>query len=188
MADLRLFTAVSLPPSAEEQIDLVLTKASRYQEIKWTARHQLHMTLCFIGAVDEKSVPALEERLNRISTSCEPFEIEIKGLDGFPNLKRPKVLFVPIAGGQAYFTKLSRLISGQIQAPGKGGGERDVRAHVTLGRVRDGQDVSQAIRALRESGLALGMEWKVDRFSLFQSQLTPQGALHTRLKEFELRG
>lgn len=188
MADLRLFTAVSLPQLVEEQIDLVLTKVSRHAEIKWAIRHQLHMTLSFIGGVDERKVPSLEEILNKAAVSFEPFEMEIKGLDAFPNLKRPKVLFLPAAGGWEYFSKLARLVSKQIQTIGIGGDEKDFRAHVTLGRVREGQDASNAIHALRESGLALGLAWKVDRFSLFQSQLTPEGAIHTRLKEFELRG
>jgi 2'-5' RNA ligase len=188
VADLRLFTAVSLPPSVEEHIDLVLAKVSRYPEIKWAIRHQLHMTLSFIGGVDERKVPSLEEILNKAAASFEPFDIEIKGLDAFPNLKRPKILFLPAASGGEYFTKLARFISKQIQTIRTGEGEKDFQAHVTLGRVREGQDASHAIHALRESGLALGMAWKVDRFLLFQSRLTPEGAIHTRLKEFELRG
>jgi 2'-5' RNA ligase len=188
MADLRLFVAVSLPPSVEEQIAVVLDKTSRYQEIKWALRAQLHMTLRFIGDLNEEKIPALEERLKSAADSFEPFEMEIKGIDAFPNLKRPKVLFVPAAAGKEYFVKLSRLISKQIQTPGTGGGEKNFQAHVTLGRVRGGQDASNAVRTLRESGLALGMAWKVDRFSLFQSQLIPEGAIHKRLKEFELRG
>ena len=188
MANLRLFVAVSLPHSAEDQVDVVLAKVSRYTEIKWTARPQFHVTVKFIGDFDPGKLPRLEECLNEAALSFEPFEAELKGLDAFPNLKRPKVLFVPVAEGKEYFTKLSRVISTRIWGLGIGMDDKDFRAHLTLGRVREEQDVSPAVRALRESGLALGVGWKVKGFSLFQSQLTPQGAVYTRLKEFELQG
>lgn len=188
MARLRLFTAVSLPASVEDQVELVLAKASGYPEIKWAPRSQFHLTLRFIGEWEEEKVPPLEERLNEAAAAFEPFDAEIKGLDGFPNLNRPKVLFVPVASGKEYFVNLSRLISRRIETLGIGREDQEPRPHVTLGRVRGGQDAGPAVRALRESGLALGAGWKVRKFSLFQSQLTPKGAVHARLKEFELRG
>ncbi len=188
MAELRLFVAVSLPPSVEDQVELVLAKVARYQEIKWAPRSQFHITVRFIGDFDEAKLPALEGLLNEAALSFEPFEAEMKGLDGFPNLKHPKILFLSVANGEESFTKLSRLISARIHLLGIGREDKDFRAHLTLGRVREGQNAHKAVQALRESGLALGLGWKVDRVSLFQSRLTPEGALHTFRKEFELRG
>jgi RNA 2',3'-cyclic 3'-phosphodiesterase len=186
--DLRLFVAVSLPPPVEDRVEVVLDKVSRYPEIKWASRSQFHVTLRFIGDFDQEKLPRLEQCLNEAATSFGPFEAEIKGLDAFPKLKYPKVLFAPITDGKESFTKLSRIISSRIQVLGIGRDDKDFRAHLTLGRVREKQNASAAIQALRESGLALGVGWKVNRFSLFQSRLTPEGAVHTRLKEFEFQG
>jgi RNA 2',3'-cyclic 3'-phosphodiesterase len=188
MSDLRLFVAVSLPPSVEDQVELVLDKVSRYQEIKWAPRSQFHVTLRFIGDFDPEKLPRLEQCLNETALSFEPFEAEIKGLDAFPKLKHPKVLFVPVTEGKESFAKLSKVISSRMQTLGIGRDDKDFRPHLTLGRVREDQDASTAIQTLRESGFALGIGWKVKYFSLFQSQLTPGGAVYTRLKEFELRG
>lgn len=188
MAPLRLFVAVSLSPSVEEQVELVLANVSKYKEIKWSSRAQFHITLRFIGEWEEEKLPPLEKQLAESATNFEPFDAEIKGLDGFPNLKHPKILFVPVASGKESFVNLSKVISKRLQGLRIGREDKELRPHVTLGRVREGRDASKAVQALRESGLALGSGWKVKKFSLFQSQLLPSGAVHTRLKEFELQG
>ncbi len=188
MPFLRLFAAVSLSRWVEEQVELVLSKVSQYPEIKWGSRLQFHVTLKFIGDWEGEKLSSLEGRLKEVASNFEPFDAEIKGLDGFPNLKHPKVLFVPVTNGQESFVSLSRMISKRLEPLGIGRDDKELRPHVTLGRVRVGQDSSKAVQALRESGLALGAGWKVKGFSLFQSQLFPGGAVHTRLKEFELIG
>ena len=152
------------------------------------SRSQLHVTLRFIGEWNEEKLLSLEERLQEAAVNFESFDAEIKGLDGFPNLKRPKVLFVPVDAGKESFAGLSRLISKRIETLGIKRDDKELHPHVTLGRVRDEQDASKAVQTLRESGLALGTGWKVKGFSLFKSQLSPVGAVHTRLRDFTLQG
>jgi 2'-5' RNA ligase len=183
---LRLFVAVPLPDLLQEKLGEALRQVSPIRGIKWVSKFQLHVTLRFIGDLEEGRVAPLLEGLERMVRSFTPFEAEIGGLDAFPRLDRPRILFVPVVKGAEHFLELSKGISEQLEKIGVGPDATDYHAHVTLGRVKEGRDANEATTTLRESPGALNGAWRVDRLVLFQSQLTPQGLLYTRLGEFEL--
>ena len=157
--------------------------------VKWTPPEQIHLTLRFLGAVRNDSVAELGKALARVAAEHTAFGLSAAGLGVFPSSHRPRVIWAGLAGN---VSELAALQS-SVQVATEPWGEREDKpfhAHLTLGRVRDLppsqlREVS-GVLACFEAG-ALG-DWNVRELELVRSELRPEGALHTRLRSYELRG
>ena len=188
MASWRLFLAVPVPQPVENRLEEILKKASGFREVKWVGKEQLHITLRFIGNLDENSIPKLEGLVQGAVSGFRPFESEIEGLEAFPNLNRPRVLFAPLVRGEESFRDLEKSISSALEGMGLQAEEREFHPHLTLGRVKEEQDARAAVQFLQSFFPFKGGAWKVDRFYLMKSQLTSERPIYTKLEEFELKG
>lgn len=184
MAALRLFVAAPLAPFLEEGVSGILAKVSRHRSVRWAFTAQLHITLRFIGSFEEALLPKLEQCLKEVSRSTAPFEAEIGGLNAFPRLDRPRILFVPVLRGEAGFKGLEGALTPALEKLGIKADEKEYHPHLTLGRVRENDNPGLAVQALREICPARWEPWKVDRFILFKSQLAANGSVYTRIGEF----
>lgn len=188
MASWRLFLAVPVPPTVEERLEEILKKVSGFREVKWVSKEQLHITLRFIGNMEESLVPKLGSLVQETTREFPPFEMEIDGLGAFPNVSRPRVLFVPLVRGEETFRLMENRISSSLEAMGLRPEEREYHPHLTLGRARENQDAREAVKFLQSLLPTKAGPWKMDRFILFKSQLTSEGPIYTKLEEFELKG
>ena len=89
----------------------------------------LHVTLCFLGAVEESSLPALCERAAALQ--LPPFELEFEAIEYW---SRSRVLAATSATVPAAGMELVRALHAQARALGLRTDERPLRAHVTLSR------------------------------------------------------
>ena len=185
VAALRLFLAAPVAPAVEEGIAKILAKMSSHQSVRWVSRSQLHITLRFIGDFDETLLPKLEEGLKETAFSAEPFEAQIGGLGAFPRMERPRVLFIPVLKGKEALGGLERKLSALLEGFGVKPDDKEYHPHLTLGRVRENENPVEALSTLRGTCPAQFGPWKVDRFILFKSELTPDGPLYTHLRELE---
>ena len=191
MATIRSFVAVELP----EAVKAALTRLQEQVEsggggVKWVEPRGVHLTLKFLGYVDEAKVPALVQALTRACEGFVPLEVALSGLGVFPSPSRPRVAWVGLSGG---VEKLLRLQEGVEKVLSPFGFPREERAftpHLTIARLREGVAPQEA-RAFGEAFLRASPEsvsFKVEGISLMKSQLTPTGALYTRLAFIPFRG
>lgn len=137
MRTIRSFIAI--PLAAEIQRDAVRLIDRLRQEsdgIKWVPADNLHLTLKFLGDVENTEVPQVCDVLHRIAAHFDPFDLVFAGTGGFPTIERPRVLWI---GVQDQSGALCRLV-GQLEAAladlGFKPEPRDYRPHLTLGRTR----------------------------------------------------
>jgi len=157
--------------------------------MKWVEPRGIHLTLKFLGSVEEAKVPALVQALTRACEGFGPFEVALSGLGVFPNPSRPRVAWVGLSGG---VEKLLRLQEGMEKVLSPFGFPREDRAftpHLTLARLKEGVAPDEA-RAFGQAFLRASPEavsFNVEGISLMKSQLTPSGAIYTRLAFIPLR-
>lgn len=187
---IRLFIALPLPAEVEAELDRLLAQLRpKSSNVKWVPSRNIHLTVKFLGDTEEKIVGKITSAIDEVATQYQPFESTLDRIGAFPNLRRPRVIWVggsePIAdasGGAADAARLARDIDHRMRKLRFEKEKRPFKAHLTLGRVRQGRRVDE-LAAFLESFRLDPIPLKLDRLVLFKSTLTPKGATYDRLHE-----
>jgi 2'-5' RNA ligase len=106
------------------------------------------------------------------------------GLGAFPNLKKPRVLFVPVTRGMEDLGQLALKISENLKKAGIAAAENEFYGHVTLGRVKILKGISKTVDSLQANSPSRLAMPHAGGLTLFESQLTPEGSIYHPLQEF----
>ena len=191
MSLLRTFIAVELPAELRQRVES--TTASLRQEIgllvRWIPVENMHLTLKFLGDIAPSNVEMLSQMVRGEADLFPCFEFHVGGLGSFPNIKRPRVLYIGIQA-PATLEALQRGIESATRRLGYESEERGFSPHLTIGRVRQNVTATeqQTIRRLLEQTEidSLGTA-RVDSVHLYRSDLRPSGSVYTRLYSAPLR-
>lgn len=159
--------------------------------IQWVRPDAVHLTLKFLGDIAEARVEEIHRALSATVLARPRFSVEVKGLGVFPDLRAPRVLWVGLSGQPGQIDSLVRLAEDVDVALHGLGFPRELKPfspHLTLARIKErSRDVG---KALAGSGLLTQMaslgSCVVHAVALMKSDLTPSGAIYTRLWEVPL--
>ncbi len=180
---IRAFIAIALPPAVQEELGLVndvLAGQVPPRSVRWVQPHLMHLTLRFLGDTAVSDLPALTTKLDQITAQHTPFTLKLADLGCFPNRKRPRVIWAGLTGDLPAAQALQAAIEQAVQELGWKAENKPFRAHLTLGRVKDGRPSDG--RLLR--GVEWGAEVKklavpVTAVHLIESQLRSSGPIYT---------
>ncbi|MGC9311801.1 MAG: RNA 2',3'-cyclic phosphodiesterase, partial [Sediminispirochaetaceae bacterium] len=97
---MRLFIALPTPDRAAESILLdTAVLRGKYPDLKWVRQDALHLTLAFLGEVEEENLEAIYRAMDAAGRMQEPFRLRYAGLGTFPRRGMPRVLFLPVTEG-----------------------------------------------------------------------------------------
>jgi RNA 2',3'-cyclic 3'-phosphodiesterase len=114
--------------------------------------------------------------------------LKIEKLGVFPDARKPRVLWCGFTGDVERLSLLRKQLDDDFASIGFPREDRPFRAHLTLARIKDVHGLTGISQALAKHGSFIAGEFIGKELILFQSRLTPQGAVYTRLAEFELIG
>ncbi len=175
----RLFVAIDLPDAHKARLAGVRDDALN---ARWTPQEQFHLTLRFLGEVDDVRAATFEAALAQVHAPS--FALQGRGLGVFPSLRAPRVLFAGI-GFEAALYALQDQIE---QAAGTLGLDADAKPfhpHVTLARLKEMP--LQTVRAFLNAHRSFMLDpFDVTHFFLYESLLRPEGVLHQRRRSFAL--
>lgn len=184
---IRAFIAVDLAAATIANIATAIEQLKpRIDAIRWVAPSNFHLTLKFLGDIDESRVESIGAALGNALRLFPRCTINAKGLGVFPGLKRPRVLWVGLEGPG--LIPLAAQVESALAPLGFAPDERGFIPHLTIGRWRQGDRVGKALEqelrcwASYEFGIS-----QADEVILFQSVLNPAGAVYTRLKVIALK-
>lgn len=182
----RAFISADLPPiPLLETLAHALRGASR--DLKVVSVEHLHLTLKFLGDTEEGLVPEIVSAMREASAGVAPFTIRVRGTGAFPNLDRPKVLWVGIEGGEP-LGRMAKRLDEDLAALGFPRESRAWSPHVTLARVRGTRDLARAQALLREHADELFADVHVEEVRLKKSVLRPQGPEYSTVEAVRLEG
>ena len=188
---MRLFAAVDLSAEAREamaaeqrriQAALGLSGAS----LKWVRPDHAHLTLVFLGEVDDARVPALVEDTGR-DINLRVFDLAFAGVGMFPERGAPRVLWIGISAGSDPLIAVQRELASRIAAHGIALEPRPFHPHLTLARWRASRPSDRA-RVKAAAGAGILARQSCARATLYQSCLLPAGARYTALAHANLTG
>ena len=188
----RLFVAVTLPRPLQPVLAQVQSQLRRQMPsgaVKWSPAEQLHLTLRFLGDVPADCVPAVAGAVVGAASSHRPFEVAVGDLGAFPDVRRPRVIWIGLNSPSRVLMDLQASVAAATAPWGKRD-DKPFQGHLTLGRVREQPPSSlrQISRVLAAAEVGRLGAWRVESVELFRSELRPEGALHTRLTSAALGG
>ena len=188
---LRAFIAVELPPEIRQTIWETTSRLRKESGVlvRWVSPENMHLTLKFLGDISPSNVDLLSEMLHAETDLFKCFDLQFSGLDSFPSLKRPRVIYIGIQA-PASLEAIQRGIESASRRLGYESEKRGFAPHLTIGRVR--QNITameqQVIRhALEDAKVDSLGNARVDSVELFKSDLRPTGSVYTRLYSALLR-
>ena len=179
---IRAFVAVDLEPQTVQKIaEAIVRLRPRIPGIRWLPPANFHLTLKFLGNVDEAKIAPIAAALERDLYPFSCFTINAKGLGVFPDLKRPRILWVGLIGDE--LNVLASKVERVLIPFGFAAEKRAFTPHLTVGRWRQFKGSSKELgdEIAKWSGHDFGRS-NVGEVILFQSVLEPEGAVYRPLK------
>lgn len=169
-----------------------LAEAAPRRCLRFTATEQLHLSLRFLGDVDDTRVPRLMAALSEQCAALPAVAVTVSGIGVFPDLQRPRVLWAGVNGDLPGLGQLHAAVARAVEAvlenaEGKSA-EPDFHPHLTLARVNEIRSPERRIlrRALAEIPGPAELPWVVDHVRLIRSELHSNGARYSVLHEIPL--
>src|ERR1700722_17969104 len=168
---MRLFVAIAPPPAVLDELDALTApyRAGR-PDLRWTSREAWHVTLAFLGQVDDSAAARLRPRLERAALRHQAFRLTFSGGGAFPAATTANVLGGGRAGARGARPRLPQSVAAGASRAGAPppDGRRRFQPHLTLARSRVAADVTLIVAAL--AGYQ-GPPWTADRMHLIRSRL-----------------
>jgi len=184
---MRLFIALPLDRETENALGkIILDLKQKRGRVKWVAANNIHLTVKFLGETDENKVAAISEAVKQVAEKHSPVESVIDRLGGFPNLKKPRVIWAGLKSNIEKLEAVALDVDSEMQNLGFEPENRKFKSHLTLGRVKDSRDIYD-LTGYMESYTLAPLDIKFDTLVLFKSTLTPRGPIYERLLEAKLR-
>src|SRR5271169_4693877 len=185
----RAFIALRLDAAVDDAI-ADLTERLRAPEndnpqegIRWVRRANFHLTLFFLGpSVPRERLVPIADALGAIAKTTAPFEIAARGVGAFPNLARPRVIWVGLHGDA--LTGLAARVAEAAERCGFAPERRVYSPHLTVGRVRSLRSPGQLRRALNEATHSSFGVSRIERVILYRSEPGPQSSTYHELAVF----
>jgi len=182
----RTFIAIALS-------DEIRTRLAAAQErlraancpVKWVKPDLMHVTLRFLGEIQEPAIPDIERTLASAAHGVRPFQVTVAGLGAFPERGAPRVLWAGLSDNGS-LALLNRRIEDSLSQLGFAPQDRPFSPHLTLGRVKDPRRAHALRRLLDKHASATFGSCTIEELLLILSVVSPAGPTYTPLRRQRL--
>jgi 2'-5' RNA ligase len=185
---MRLFTALEFPENVHAHLATVVEKLRPIPGLKdiatFTRPENLHVTLKFLGDVDDRHLPNLTRALHQIP--APPMSFAIEHFLVLPGQGPARVLAGALIGDNKPLLTLFDHLEATVQPLGIPREPRPFKPHVTFFRIKrpTRQWTAKQLGRLIDPSLLPSPTFTTTQATLFQSTLTPTGPIYTRLAQF----
>ncbi|WP_320174194.1 RNA 2',3'-cyclic phosphodiesterase [Maridesulfovibrio sp.] len=151
-------------------------------KIAWVKPENMHFTLKFLGPIGEDKLAEVQGVLKKIPVVN--FKISTAGAGFFPALEKPHVIWIGLEQGAKGFCSTAATIEYQMAKLGFEEKGKSCHAHLTLGRVKKIAKDDWVALAEKINGIDLP-EAEINGFTLYKSELTPDGPIYSVLEEYK---
>lgn len=177
---MRLFISINLPANLKDALSNRLSnfKKETLNDIRWVKEENWHITLKFLGEIEEERVEKIKEKITYVARNNRQQSIRFSRIAAFPSLENPRVIFIGLDDTTRTLTKLYRDIGAQFsEKPGS------FTPHLTIGRVKERADkrkISGLLKEYQELDFS-PFELKIEKISLMKSVLQRNGPIYEEL-------
>lgn len=185
----RLFFAIDPPAELTLKMENLVQKFDTPPNfVRWVRAGNMHITLKFLGEVDEDSIPSIVEAAREAVTPFPAMKLVIEGLGVFPNHEHPQVVWFGIKGDTEPLRQMEHSLSSSLTALGFPPEDRPFVGHLTIGRVKSANARGKIARLVRQYHRFYIGDTVAGEVALYESRLTMEGAVYMKLESFPLTG
>lgn len=206
---MRLFIAIEIPENIKEFLLKIIPINLPLDGVNVVQKQNLHITLKFLGEVEESLIPDIKETLKSISGEFSAFTLKITRPGVFPDKFKPRVIWIGTENTDTLKT-IAKRIDENLHKYGFEKEQREFKAHITLARVKNFQNgrylFERILKAFKDkitSEISVKkkfssydivetiensspIKFSVTEFVLMKSTLTPKGSIYNVLERFPL--
>jgi 2'-5' RNA ligase len=184
----RTFLALELPDHVRAALDGEIARLSAQLHIQsWAKTEKLHLTLAFLGELDDAQLAAATDGAVEVAPMFKPFPLQLAGLGTFGPPRAPRVIWAGVGGDVARLLALQAQLVGALAACGFPREERPFSPHLTLARIKaplPPAELARLPQLLAASGARA--RWTADALAVMKSELLRPAARYTRLARVPL--
>jgi len=187
---IRSFLAFELPAEIRETLaGLSRDGQAASLNIRWVRVSNIHLTVVFLGNVEEDQVGPIGETVGRVCRPHAPFQVRVKGVGMFGSRRTPRVLWVDLTGDVDRMGSLRDDLQKGLAPFGFQEERRPFRPHLTLGRFRPGTVCDNRLDGFLAAHRDLdGPECTLGELVFSRSDLKPGGSEYSRMAAWSLKG
>jgi RNA 2',3'-cyclic 3'-phosphodiesterase len=187
---IRSFLALDPPEEILLEIGRVQNRLRKliHGDLRWVRPEAIHLTLKFFGDIRENDVANISAVMKKATAAVGKFELGIGGAGVFPDPHRPRIIWLGMNGDVARLVTFQQGMERALQEIGFPREERPFQPHLTLGRIKTPKGLSGIAEALDQKKTDAAGRFTATGLCLFRSDLTPRGAIYTRLAFYPFAG
>ncbi len=186
----RIFTAIDIPEFERRSI-FRLTERLRSEfpdaRANWEKPEKLHLTLKFLGDIDEARLAEFIEAVEETSKKIRPFHLQTSGTGGvFPSARKARVLWLGFADETGSLPKLNEILESECEKRGFVREKREFKAHLTIARFREKPNeflVEQFLHTSRPPS----PPFEISEITIYRSELLPHGSIYKVISKVKLK-
>jgi 2'-5' RNA ligase len=180
----RTFVALLIPDAWRDYIfQATRVLRSKLPGLAWVKPENLHLTVRFLGDLDDAAVARAGESVRRSAAPLRAPTARLGQLGAFPRPESPSVLWIGFESGRQEIEAVANAVEDGLERDGFGSADKPFRAHVTVARVRKGTRVGDLARTPFPEPRPEGI---LDRLAVMKSELHPSGARYNVFQELRL--
>lgn len=177
MAAVRSFIALDLPQSVERALgDVSRLLSGTLAAVRWVKPANIHLTLKFLGDVEEDRLPDVRQAIDRVGAAFGPIQLGLDAVGTFPSRGRARIIWVGLSGDLDRLNRMQVEIDSAVSECGFEPESRPFRPHLTLGRSR-----STTVLLPDVDGVVSPIVFEASRLRLIRSDLGRGGARYSDL-------
>jgi len=183
----RLFLAIAPPDGIIQEIVMFQERLQKIVTgaVRWVKPGGMHLTLKFFGDVPAAEIEQISEASGQTAGAAAPFTLSFRGLGTFPAAGRPRVIYLGMKGDTKRLTAFQKRLEEELAGRGFPGEKRPFWPHLTLARIKNLSEPGRFLRELAKTEAYETGPFTASELCLFGSELTPRGAVYTRLGAYQ---
>ncbi|MGD9330332.1 MAG: RNA 2',3'-cyclic phosphodiesterase [Desulfobacterales bacterium] len=184
----RAFIALALPHTVIDFLEKVQhCLAGQGLRARWVRPAGMHLTLKFLGPLPPEKVAAVQAVLRAVAARHPALRLTVHGLGGFPNRRRPRVLWMGVSGDSTPLVDLQRDIDDGLTTLGWLPEKRSFRGHLTIARAKGRRPFDPGIgKFLTRCEPSESVSFRGQNLGLYRSELRPAGAVYDIISQVAL--
>ena len=175
---MRAFIAIDLTASIREEISKIIDQLKQCEiSAKWVKPENIHLTLKFLGNIDEKQAEEVKNIISEVTASFNSLVVNFTEFGFFPNEKRPRVFFVS-TDKEGVLKNIAEKLEDKLERLGFPK-EGRFKSHITLCRFKELKNIDCLKREMKE--ISLKGELAIEEIILFKSTLTSSGPIYEKI-------